>query len=86
MYQKWLKTEEKKKVDKYVWKKLEEIPEEDRELVEIIRNYGYGLKGFDEVMRFAMENGRLPQARKEGTLYRKWFKSEEKKKLRKCLI
>ena len=81
LYQKWLKTEEKKKVDKYVWKKLEEIPEEDRELVEIIRNYRYGLKGFDEVMRFAMENGRLPQARKEGTLYRKWFKSEEKKKI-----
>ena len=83
LYKKWLKTEEKKKVDKYVGKKLEEIPEEDRELVETIRGYGYGITPFEEVMKFAGENGRLPKDRKERTLYQKWLISDEKKKVDK---
>ena len=43
LYEKWKKTDEKKKVTSYNGKKLEEIPEEDRELVETIRKFGYGL-------------------------------------------
>lgn len=38
LYYKWLRTEERKKVDRYEGKQLEEIPEEDRMLVERMRS------------------------------------------------
>ena len=92
LYRKWYKTKERKTVDKYLGIKLEEIPEEDRELVEMIRNFGYGITLFEEVIKFAEENGRLPKyysskkasektekEREEENLYAKWLKSEEKK-------
>lgn len=98
LYRKWLKTEEKKTVDRYAGIDLEEIPEEYRELVQMIRNYGYlgrqqsGLTPFEEIIKFAEENGRLPKyysskkasektekEREEENLYAKWLKSEEKK-------
>ena len=92
LYRKWYKTKERKTVYKYLGIKLEEIPEEDRELVEMIRNFGYGITLFEEVIKFAEENGRLPKyysskkasektekEREEENLYAKWLKSEEKK-------
>ena len=97
LYQKWRKTEEKKKVDSYTGIEIEEIPEEDRELVELIRKYGYGigsgLTPFEEVLKFIKENGRIPKYTKkkksertekeseEDKLYQKWKKTEEKKKV-----
>ena len=71
--------------------KLEEIPEEHRKLVQTIRNYGYGLTYFDKVLKFAEENGKIPnkinkkvserteKESEEDSLYEKWRKSEEKK-------
>ena len=91
LYDKWIRTKEKKTVDKYIEKKLEEIPKEDRRLVELIRNYGYGLNDFEEILKFAKENGRIPKQSKEkasdrtekekeeDNLYKKWFRTDEKK-------
>ena len=91
LYQKWLKTDEKKIVDKYVGKNIKEIPKEDRELVEKIRDFGYGLTAFEEVMKFCESEGRIPRAiskkaserteeeKNEFSLYRKWLKSDKRK-------
>ena len=97
LYTKWIITEEKETVDRYVGRKIEEIPEEDRELVEMIRNCGYlgkiqgELTSFEEVIKFAKENGRIPKysnkktsektetEKEEDSLYDKWRKTKEKK-------
>mgnify|MGYP004526146667 CR=1 FL=1 len=95
LYKKWLKTEERKTVDKYAGIDIEEIPEENRELVQTIREYGYGLQSgltsFEEVMKFVKENERMPkqvhkkasemtkEENEETNLYNKWWKTEEKK-------
>ena len=81
LYQKWLKTKEKKIVDGYAGKNLEEIPEEHRALVEQMRKFGYGLTPFEEVLQFCEENGRVPSQHNkgEGTLYNKWLNTKEKK-------
>ena len=91
LYARWIKTEEKKIVDVYFGKKLEKIPEQDRKLVEMIRSYGYGITSFEEVIKFAEKNGRMPKnskqktsemtekEREERNLYAKWIKTKEKK-------
>ena len=91
LYQKWLRSDEKKIVDKYVSKNIKEIPKEDRALVETIRGFGYGLTVFEEVMKFCESEGRIPRAiskkaaertedeKNEVSLYRKWLKSDERK-------
>ena len=93
LYRKWCRTEERKKVDDYIGKELGEILEEDRELVGRVREFGYGVTQFEEVMQWAEEHGRMPKAinkgsnemtddeRKEYRLYNKWFRTEEKKKV-----
>ena len=98
LYNKWLRTEEKKIVDRYAGIDKQEIPEDFRELVQTIRNFGYGLQSgltpFEEVMKFAEENGRMPkyinkkalertkEEKEEDSLYQKWKKTEEKKILK----
>lgn len=98
LYQKWLRTEEKKIVDRYAGIDKQEIPEDFRELVQTIRNFGYGLQSgltpFEEVMKFAEENGRMPKKsykkalemtkkeKEEFSLYQKWLRTEEKKILK----
>ena len=91
LYEKWLKTKERETVEKYSGIKIEEIPEKDRELVELIRNYGYGVTPFEEIIKFAEENGRMPKRlnkkvsertekeSEEDSLYHKWRKTKEKK-------
>ena len=91
LYQKWLKTEEKKIVDSYEGKALEEIPQEYRELVRTMRNYGYGLTPYQEVMQFCERERRVPkqvhkkaseqtkEEKEEQSLYQKWLRTEEKK-------
>ena len=98
LYNKWRKTEEKKIVDRYAGIDKKEIPEDFRELVQTIRNFGYGLQSgltpFEEVMKFAEENERIPkrinkkalemtkEEKEEYSLYNKWCKTEEKKILK----
>ena len=95
--EKWRKTKEKETVDRYFGIKIEEIPEKDRELVKLIRNYGYlgkrqnELTPFEEIIKFAEENGRMPKRlnkkvsertekeSEEDSLYHKWRKTKEKK-------
>ncbi|MGN1300615.1 MAG: DEAD/DEAH box helicase, partial [Clostridia bacterium] len=83
LYQKWLNTEEKKIVDGYEGKSLEEIPQEYRELVKTMRNYRYGLGNgltpYQEVMQFCEREGRLPRTATEKNLYKKWLRTKEKK-------
>ena len=78
-------------IDNYTGKRLEEIPEEHRALVEQFRNYGYGLTQFEEVLQFCVDKERVPsdikklaseqteEEKREQSLYSKWVKSEEKK-------
>ena len=98
LYNKWFRTEEKKIVDRYAGIDKQEIPEDFRELVQTIRNFGYGLQSgltpYEEVMKFAEENGRMPKSikkkasemtkeeKEEFSLYQKWLRTEEKKILK----
>ena len=41
LYYRWRRSDEKQLVDKYVGIPVEEIPEEDRAIVEQVRSYGY---------------------------------------------
>ena len=41
LYARWIRSDEKKLVDKYMGVPIEEIPEEDRAIVEQVRSYGY---------------------------------------------
>ncbi len=72
MSSRWRLTREKKIVDSYVGKKIEEIPEEHQELVRLIRSYGYkgsalaaGITPFEEVMNWIEQNGRMPKPTKK---------------------
>ena len=95
LYNKWLNTEEKKIVDSYKGRALEEIPQEYRELVKTMRNYGYGLVNeltpYQEVVQFCEREGRVPkyvnkkaleqskEEKEEQRLYFKWLNTEERK-------
>ena len=91
LYGKWVKSEEKKIIDSYTGKSLEEIPEEHRALVKQFRNYGYGLNPFEEVLQFCVDKERVPSStnkpaseqteeeKRENSLYVKWKRSKEKK-------
>lgn len=72
MCTRWRNTREKKIVDSYVGKKIEEIPEEHQELVRLIRSYGYdgnalaaGITPFEEVMNWIEQNNRMPKTTKK---------------------
>ena len=91
----WRISDEKKIVDKYVGIPTEKIPEEDRDIVEQVRSYGYGIEekltGYQEVMQFCEKNGRLPrwicgtkatlteEQMYEKNLSHRWIISDEKK-------
>ena len=94
LYNRWITSDEKQIVDKYVGIPTEKIPEEDKTIIEQVRSYGYGIKrkliGYQVLMQFCEKNGRLPKqiAGKKATLtekqiyernlYAKWKTSEEK--------
>ena len=65
LYYRWRRSDEKKLVNKYVGIPIEGISEEDRDFVEQVRSYGYGIEekltAYQEVMQFCEKNGRLPQ-------------------------
>ena len=65
LYYRWRRSDEKKLVNKYVGIPIEGISEEDRDIVEQVRSYGYGIEekltAYQEVMQFCEKNGRLPQ-------------------------
>ena len=65
-------------------KELSEIPEEYREFIKKMREYGYGIKNKttgDEILEFIKNKKRLPivSIKEENGLYIKWLNSDEKK-------
>ena len=95
LYSRWLKSDEKNLVDKYVGVSIEEIPDKDKAIVEQVRSYGYGIEAklttYQAFMQFCEKNGRVPQGVKgtkvtmteeqlyESNLYARWIRSDEKK-------
>ncbi len=95
LYYRWRRSDEKKLVNKYVGIPIEGISEEDRDFVEQVRSYGYGIEekltAYQEVMQFCEKNGRLPQEihgtkatlteeqMYEKNLSHRWRRSDEKK-------
>ena len=90
LYAKWNRSEERKKLDEYVGVPIEEIPEEYREKIARLREYGLGEKkktAYEEVIEWLeTHEGKLPSngkkaAKEEKNLYQGWYNSEERKKL-----
>ena len=84
LYKSWLKSEEKRMLEKYAGREVEEVPEEYREFIKQMRKYGYGLMKKilkEEIIEFVNKEGRLPSGKIKGEekLYRKWRLSEEKR-------
>ena len=87
LYNKWRKSEEKETVDRYVGKRLEEIPEEHRQIVEQVRQYGYGLGSglppFEEIMQFCQKEQRIPRdIHKKAAEQTKEEKEEHRRKVK----
>ena len=94
LYSRWRRSDEKQLVDKYAGVPIEGVPEEDREIVEQVRNYGYGveekLTAYQEIMQFCEKYGRWPRMFQgtnstrteeqiyERNLYNRWQTSDEK--------
>ena len=94
LYYRWRRSDEKQLVDKYAGVPIEGVPEEDREIVEQVRSYGYGveekLTAYQEIMQFCEKYGRWPRMFQgtnstcteeqiyERNLYAKWKTSKEK--------
>ena len=94
LYYRWRRSDEKQLVDKYAGVPIEGVPEEDREIVEQVRSYGYGveekLTAYQEIMQFCEKYGRWPRMFQgtnstcteeqiyERNLYNRWQKSDEK--------
>lgn len=61
----WNTSEERKILKKYELKELEEIPEEDREMVEKLRSFGLGMKQLNAYKQFVcwleVHDGKLPR-------------------------
>ena len=94
LYYRWRRSDEKQLVDKYAGVPIEGVPEEDREIVEQVRSYGYGveekLTAYQEIMQFCEKYGRWPRMFQgtnstcteeqiyERNLYNRWQTSDEK--------
>ena len=94
LYSRWRRSDEKQLVDKYAGVPIEGVPEEDREIVEQVRSYGYGveekLTAYQEIMQFCEKYGRWPRMFQgtnstrteeqiyERNLYNRWQTSDEK--------
>ena len=94
LYYRWRRSDEKQLVDKYAGIPIEGVPEEDREIVEQVRSYGYGveekLTAYQEIMQFCEKYGRWPRMFQgtnstcteeqiyERNLYNRWQTSDEK--------
>ena len=90
LYDRWYNTEERRKLDEYVGVSIEEIPEEYREKIARLREYGLGEKkktAYEEVIEWLeTHEGKLPgngkkASKEEKNLYQGWYNSEERKKL-----
>ena len=83
--QRWNNSKERKKLEEYEGVPIEEIPEEYREKIARLREYGLGERkktAYEEVIEWLeSHDGKLPNQRKEVNLYKKWYNSEERKKL-----
>ena len=92
LYGSWLRSDEKKLIDKYIGTPIEKIPEKDRAIVEQARYYGIEekLTAYQEIMQFCEKYGRWPRMFQgtnstcteeqiyERNLYNRWQTSDEK--------
>lgn len=65
LYTRWCRSKEKKILDKYEGKLIKEVPEEYREKIEKLREYGLGIKKdiYYEIIKWLRTNsGKLPRA------------------------
>ncbi len=66
LYTRWWRCPEKKILEEYVEKPIEEVPEEYREKIKILRNYGLGLKiksTYEEIIEWLEEyKGKMPRS------------------------
>ena len=85
--QRWNRSKEKEILEEYAGRSIEEVPEEYREFVSKMREYGYGLankKTLQEQIIEFVENSdtnSLPSSANKGdesNLYARWFRSKEK--------
>jgi len=92
LYHRWRSSEEKKILEEYAGKPIEEVPEEHRNKIAKLREYGLGKKEkttYEEVIEFLeTHNGHIMKGSiKNGTeneevnLYQRWSRAEEKKVL-----
>ena len=88
LYQKWRISNERFILENMKDKELSEIPEEYREFIKKMREYGYGVEENlqKEILEYIKGNGKLPNTRhKNGKeLYKKWWPSDEKSVLKIC--
>ena len=68
LYMRWLRSEEKRILDKYVGVALSEVPEEYRDNIELLRSYGLGLKQkrtYEEIIEWLeSHDGKMPLSQK----------------------
>ena len=90
LYQRWLKCEEKRILEEYKGRTLEEVPEEYREKIKVLRTYGLGLKEktvYEKIIEWLeTHDGNIPQSKfkKDGIQLRSeelTFEQQEEKKL-----
>ena len=88
LYQKWRTSNERFILENMKDKELSEIPEEYREFIEKMREYGYGVEENiqKEILKDIEKNGKLPtmKQKNEKELYQKWWLSDEKSVLKIC--
>ena len=78
LYKRWLNSSERKVLEKYAGKPIEEVPEEYRDKIEQLREYGLGLKNktiYEEVIEFLETHN--------GQMMKSEFKDEKGKRLRR---
>ena len=88
LYARWKKSEERKVLEEYAGKSIEEVPEEYREKITKLREFGLGKKEktpYEETIDFLeMHNGILMKSsnKEERKLYKKWKRTKECKVLK----
>ena len=88
LYIRWVRSDEYKKLKEYVGRDVLEAPEEYREKISVLRNYGLGLEkknAYQEIVEWLeTHGGEMPNtrgAKEEKRLYDRWRDSKESKVL-----
>lgn len=86
LYQRWKLCPTKKILDEYIERPIEDVPEEYRERIRVLRSYGLGVTVYEEIVKWLEEhNGRMPSSviAEEASLYDRWYRCPERKILEK---